>query len=204
MPIRPENLALYIGDVLTDEERYALRVLDVAGVEVARYSAFWEAVVARMLGGELTGHKALHDIDVTIWGRPCRIEVKFATAVFMHYRPIRGEDWSRHVFKWAKPRGNSGKRTVDAIVLLGYDAGLVYTWVVPLTEIRQNCSSITVCTPHDRAVGSHSAWDAYMVPATELLPSVARACHNILDLPMRKANAAARRRSGNAAGDLFT
>lgn len=204
MPIRPENLALYIGDVLTDEERYALRVLDVSGVEVARYSAFWESIVARMLGGELTEHKALHDIDVTIWGRSCRIEVKFATAAFMHYRPIRGEDWSRHVFKWAKPRGNSGKRTVEAIVLLGYDAGLVYTWVVPLTDIRPNCSSITVCTPRDRTVGSHSAWDAYMVPATELLPSVARVCHNILDMPMRKANAAARRRQPMAAGDLFT
>ena len=202
-PIRPENLGLSIVGVLTHDERRALHVLDAAGVDVMRQSSFWEAIVARLLGGELTSHKAFHDIDVSIWGRPCRIEVKFASAVFTHYRPIRGEDWSRHVFKWAKPRGNSGKRTVDAIVLLGNDAGIVYTWVVPLHAIRPDCRSITVCAPRDRTPGSRSSWDAFAVPATELLPSVARICHNILDLPMRKANAAARRRSGNAAGDLF-
>lgn len=40
--------------------------------------------------------------------------------------------------------------------------------------------------------------------ADDNLAALCQRCHNILDLPMRKANAAARRRSGKAAGDLFT
>lgn len=40
--------------------------------------------------------------------------------------------------------------------------------------------------------------------ADDNLAALCQRCHNILDLPMRQTNAAARRRSGNAAGDLFT
>lgn len=197
------DLSMPVRDVLTDDEHHAMHVLQAAGFESARQSAFWEAVVARMLGGSLTEHKALHDVEVTIWGRLCRAEVKFSSATFTHYREIRGQDWSRHVFKWALPRGNSGKHSADVIVLLGHDAGLVYTWVVPREAIHKECRSITICTPRDRQPNSTGRWDSFAIPTTELLPAVALACHNILDLPMRKANAAARRRSGKAAGDLF-
>lgn len=39
--------------------------------------------------------------------------------------------------------------------------------------------------------------------ADDNLAALCQRCHNILDLPMRKANAAARRKSSLAAGDLF-
>lgn len=40
--------------------------------------------------------------------------------------------------------------------------------------------------------------------ADDNLAALCQRCHNILDMPMRKANAAARRRGALAAGDLFT
>lgn len=39
--------------------------------------------------------------------------------------------------------------------------------------------------------------------ADDNLAALCQRCHNILDMPMRKANAAARRRGTRAAGDLF-
>ena len=40
--------------------------------------------------------------------------------------------------------------------------------------------------------------------ADDNLAALCQRCHNILDMPMRKANAAATRRAAKAAGDLFT
>lgn len=164
---------------------------------------FWEHLVARQLGGDITAHKALHDVEVTIWDCICRAEVKYSTAFWMTYRPIRGKDWSRPSFKWALPRGNSGKAGVDAIVLVGREDDRWFFWVVPASEVSASCASITASAPSVRREGSWSRLDRWQVPWDVLLPTFARICHNRYDQKHRQKNASQTRRTKKGNGELF-
>lgn len=194
------------SDLLTGPELEAVECLrDVTGFDTLAQPLFWECAVARRLGGIVTRHKALHDVEVTIWDRVCLGEVKYSTAFFSTYKPIRGKNWSRHTFKWALPRGNSGKAGVDAVVFIGRDVdGLLFCWVVPASEIAADCKSITVAAPSARTIGTWSAWDRWQAPMDAVLPAFARACHNRYDQPHRRKNAAKTRRDGKRTGELFT
>jgi hypothetical protein len=154
-------------ELLADDEREACALVRrEIGLDVLRQPQFWEHVVARYLGGRVTSHGALWDVDVTIWGSPCHAEVKFASAFFASYNPIRGKDWSRDVFRWALPRGNSGKIGADACILIGLDTDrIAYRWVVPITAIKQDCRAITIATPRARTIATmpHIAVKAYAI-----------------------------------------
>ena len=174
------------------------------GIDLFSQPEFWERIVARQLGGEPTMRKALHDVDVEIWGRACRAEVKYSTAFRCSFKAIRGKDWSREVFKWALPRGNSGKAGVDACILVGRDVDdRLFAWVVPQEHIAERCASITMTAPSARASSKPSRWDRYAVPWDAMLPAFARAAHNTYDMPKRRAGIAQRAREAIGCGDLF-
>jgi len=193
-------------DLLLDDERKAVSVLkSEMDFDAFSQPLFWEKIVAQRLGGLATSHKALHDVEVEIWRKTCRAEVKFSRSFLCHFTRIRGKDWSRNIFKWAKPRGCSGKDTVDAVILLGIDSGMVYCWIIPKSDIARNCSSITMTVPAERQ-GSRSRWDQYAVPFDAMLPAFARVCHNRYDAPMRAKGIRERAQEAVAkahVGDLF-
>ena len=192
-------------ELLAPSERVAVDILRASlQFDALAQPLFWETVVARNLGGGVTSHQATHDVEVVIWGRACHAEVKFSSAFTCNYRPIRGKDWTRPVFKWAKPRGGSGKASADAIILIGRDVDkLLYSWIVPRDAIGAKCASITVTTPSHRAPNSISPWDRYATPWDAMLPAFARICHNRYDAPMRRAGIIARARAQLAIADLF-
>jgi hypothetical protein len=193
------------SDLLSEMEMVSvMRLKHSLGLDVLSQPEFWERIVARQLGGEPTAHKALHDVDVPIWGRPCRAEVKYSRAFRSVYKPIRGTDWTRLVFKWALPRGQGGKEGVDACILVGRDVdGLLFCWVVPATTIASTCASITMTAPSNRKAGTHSIWDRWAVPWDAMLPAFADRCHNTYDAANRRAGIRARQRAQRAVGDLL-
>lgn len=194
-----------LDNLVGEQIAQAVRHLrDLTGFSALEQPGFWENWVSTQLGGETTSHQAEYDVDVEIWGRDCRVEVKFSSAFWMSYAEIDGKDWSRFCFKWALPRGNSGKHSADCIVLVGLDVNKqIYFWVLPLLAVSENCSSITIATPEQRRPGTYSAYDRWLVPAGELLPAVADVCHNRLDMPMRQRNAKATRDAKKGQGTLM-
>lgn len=170
--------AIPANGLLVGDERLAAHTLSAGfGFDVFSQPMFWECVVARQLGGIVTAHKELHDIEVNIWGRDCFAEVKFSRSYLGHFSRIRGKDWSRPVFKWAQPRGGSGKNTADAVILIGMDQEMIFSWAVPIGAISPTCASITMTAPLSRSGKQRSPWDDYAVPFDAILPAFARICH---------------------------
>lgn len=195
--------ALPAVDLLSSDERAAVLTLnDGLGFNVFTQPLFWENIIARQFGGTVTHHRSLHDVEVNIWQKDCRLEVKFSRGYIGHFSKIREKDWSRPVFKWASPRGYSGKSSAHAIALIGMENEMIFSWLIPTEKILPNCKSITMTTPSGR-IGHKSRWDKYAVPFDVLLPAFARLCHNRYDMPMRRAGMKARAREACACGDLF-
>ncbi len=192
-------------DILTaDELRAVCYLRNTLDFDAMSQPIFWEKLVARYLGGNTTAHKVAHDVEADIWGRTCRAEVKYSRVYYAKYNGIRGKDWSRDVFKWALPRGNSGKTGVDVIFLIGRERdGKVYAWLVPIADVNVDCASITLTTPRARTVGTYSWWDAYAVPFDNLLPAFACLCHNRYDAPTRAAGIRQRARIALGVPDLM-
>lgn len=181
------DYGVHVKDIVGAEMWRASREFKLIGHDPFRMPGFWDAWLATMLGGATTPAGAEHDVEVEIWGRRLNVECKFSKEFFMAYPPIRGKDWSRWVFKWAKPRGNAGKDTAHAVVLIGlteYD--MVHSWCLPIHAISRACKSITVAASRSRAEDSTGPFDCYMVPFTEILPAVAAVCHNAHDARMRR------------------
>jgi hypothetical protein len=146
------------------------------GFDALRNPEFWEAQIAMQLGGDPTAHKDADDIHVMIWGRMCRAEVKFSRAFHCNYRPIRGQDYSRFMFKWALS-DRQMRQPADAVILIGIDRdGTIYAWVLPSRAARH---SLSVTAPSDRRSANGGRLDAYLVPPTEILPAFARVAHGI-------------------------
>lgn len=192
------------GILSPKQSRVVADYIEAMGYDPLSAPIAWEAIVAQTLGGTTTDHKAAHDVDVVIWGRSCRAEVKFSAAYFGKFEPIRGVDWSRNVFKWSRPRGMSGKYGVDACILIGRDIDQqVYLWIVPVDAIAADCASITVTAPSSRKPRSRSMWDEFQVPWSAMLPAFAAVCHNRYDAPMRRRGIAERAKASAAVGDLL-
>jgi hypothetical protein len=124
-----------------------------------------------------------------------RAEVKFSNAFETTVR-LKSSSYRRTVFKWAAPRGKSGKHTVDAIILIGLDVGrLAYSWVLPRDSIAPDCRSITIATPSQRGTAIEGRLDRFAVPFDQILPAFARL--------VRRAGIKARAHAQRASGDLF-
>lgn len=200
------DYGVHVKDVVGSEIWRASQEFKLIGHDPFRMPGFWEAWLATMLGGATTSAGAEHDVEVDIWGVRRNVECKFSNEFFMAYPPIRGKDWSRWVFKWAKPRGNAGKDSAHSVVLIGLtEADIVYSWCLPIDAISKTCRSITVASPRSRADDSVGPLDRHVVPFTEILPAVAAVCHNSHDAKMRhdgrKQRAAMDRAKGQ--GTLF-
>lgn len=168
------------------------------GMDLLKIPAMWEFWLARQLGGTITSHQAEWDVEVEIWGRQCHVEAKFSNAYFATFGLIRGRNYSRNVFKWGRPRGCSGKNGADCIVFMGLDVdGLLYVWVVPLQEVPM-VPSITISAPSGRLTNVRGRMDDWNIPPDEVLPAVARICHNRHDRKHRDHT----RRYGCEAGQL--
>lgn len=91
-----------INEFLDKKEISSIGILERnIGFKVYEQPKFWEDAVCRMVDGKCLGHKSLHDIEVNIWGRICRIEVKFSTSSATPSQRIR-KDKGR-LDKWEVP-----------------------------------------------------------------------------------------------------
>lgn len=181
-------------DLLTAEQAHAVDILRRGGFDVMRQPLFWETVIAGQFGGATTPHKAGYDVIAEIWGRTCRAEIKFSIAFYCRYNSIRGKDWSRPVFKWALPRGRSGKNEADAVILIGRDVdSLTYGWAVPIDAIASDCASITITAPSARLKNRLGRLDRWSAPFDQLLPAFARIAHNRYDAATRRKGIAERK-----------
>lgn len=191
-------------DIFSEEQIKASKTLLEHGFDVMRQPMFWEVLVATVLGGKTTPHCEEFDVDVSIWGKRCRAEVKFSNVFYCKYSPIRGVDWSRNVFKWAKPRGCAGKDGADACILIGRDVDETnYVWVVPLIAIKRGRASITITAPSSRVTDHRGRLDRWLVPFDQLLPAFAQVCHNRLDAEMRRRGVKERERAKRAVGEML-
>lgn len=162
----------------------------LTGFDAAKSPAFWESWIATQLGGNVTPHKCAWDVAVQIWGKACHVEIKHSNAFWADQR-VKSTDQSGWKYKWALPRGLSGKDGVQCIVLVGLsDHDEVHTWVMPIEVFGRGCSAVTISSPASRRRTYLARYDQYLVPPTELLPAVASICHNRHDTPHRQANAA--------------
>ena len=185
-------------------DRHVDCVRRLTGFDVSRSPHFWETWIAFQLGGEQTEHKGEVDVDVVIWGRRCRAEVKFSRAFWSKYKGIRGKDWSRNSFKWSITIPQDAKRRADALILIGVDLdGVIYSWVVPFSKIKKGRRSLTITAPSSRSDNALGRLDRWNAPPTEILPAFARACHNRYDAPMRREGIKQRARATLAVGDLL-
>lgn len=165
----------------------------------------WEGVVATHIGGKITAHQEGHDVESFMWGKLCRIEVKFSKAFQCRFAPIKGKDMTRRVFKWTKFHSLSKRRDIDAFVLIGLDENdLVYAWVIPAFAISLNTSSATFTAPSNRQKGGYrSALIGYLIYFDQLLPCVARACHLAYDADQHRRSAQLTRHTRRAIRDFF-
>lgn len=179
------------------------RIACECGYNALNSPDLWESWIAGQLGGDRTPKKHPFDVSVEIWGRRLAAEVKFSTAFHGEFTPIRGKSVSRTVFKWVMTKGQVRHRPADAVIFIGLDIDqMIYSWVVPTGELPNGKRSFTITAPSSRrsGVGRMDRWE---VPATEILPAFATACHNTYDLPHRRANAGKTNRAKKAAADLF-
>ena len=158
----------------------------------------WERVVATTLGGSITSKQCAWDVEVNIWGKDCRIEVKFSCAYSALFSEIRGLDCSRNVFKWAGLR----RGRADAFVMIGLDVDdAVYALVIGDRSIVGAATSLTMTAPSSAKAEAKMNWA--IVPFGEILPAVARTCHNDYDAPMRRAGTAKRAKADMAIRDMI-
>lgn len=158
----------------------------------------WEKVIANILGGQVTPKRCPWDVEVEIWGKLCRIEVKLSCAYPALFSEIRGLECSRNVFKWAGLR----RGRADAFVLIGMDIDeAVYALALGQNSIVGAASSLTVTAPSSAKSEARMNWAS--APFGEILPVIARLCHNAYDAPMRRAGIKSRARAQCAAGDFF-
>lgn len=177
MPIHPDDKDRYpqarwgvpANQFMDAEEVRAAAILASAGFNPMEQPLFWEVMVARVLSGITTPRTHQCDVELIVDGRARYAEVKFSNAFSSSFDTGR-----RPVFKWALPRGNSGKHLADAIILIGWHEERAFSWVMPRSAVHQSCKSITVTVPRSRE-GSHGKWDAYAVPFDQLLPEFLRA-----------------------------
>lgn len=187
---------------LTPEEIAAARLMrDQFRVDVTRTFQFWEAAVARITTGALTSQGCPWDIELDYFGAPLRIEVKFSQEFECRFRA-----GSRHVLKFASPKGDGAEKASHVTVLLGIDElDDVHAWAIPSASLPQS-ASITLTSPRVRKGGtSRSPVDVWRCPPTQLLPEVLRAwrCHLHYDRDHHRETAAATRRAAvEAAGQL--
>jgi hypothetical protein len=160
--------------------------------------AMWESQIANQLGGTMTAKRCAWDVDVSIWGKDCRAEVKFSRAYPALFSEMRGHDCSRNVFKWAGLR----RGRADAFILIGLDVDdAVCSFLIPDASIIGPAKSLTITAPSSAKSEARMEWAS--VPFSAILPAFARACHNAYDAPMRRAGTKSRARALNAAADLF-
>ncbi|MYT26092.1 hypothetical protein GTW69_38480 [Streptomyces sp. SID7760] len=185
---------------LTPEEIAAVRLMrDQFGVDVTRTFQFWEAAVARITTGAVTSQGCPWDIELDYFGTRLRIEVKFSQEF-----ECRFQAGTRHVLKFASPKGDGAEKASHVTVLLGIDQlDDVHAWAVPSASLPQS-ASITLTSPRVRRGGtSRSLVDVWRCPPTQLLPEVLRAwrCHLHYDREHHRQTAAVTRRAAvEAAG----
>lgn len=209
MPIKPENRdryavhhAVHIDQILNSDQATATHTLRQSlGFDVLTQPLFWECWVAQQLGGNLTAHSSQHDVEIIGFGRQYFAEVKYSRAFECSF-----SNGVRRVFKWARPRGYAGKATANACILIGLDVdGLVFAWVVPISEISPRCTSITVTSPSERKQATHNRalWERFLIPTDQILPAFLRCCHLVYDAEHHAETARQTRRARRAIGDLF-
>jgi hypothetical protein len=187
---------------LTAEEISAAQLMrDQFAVDVTRTYQFWEAAVARITTGALTPQGCPWDVELDYFGSPVHIEVKFSQEF-----ESRFQAGTRHVMKFASPKGDGAEKASHVTVLLGIDElDDVHAWAVPSASLAQS-ASITLTSPRVRRGGtSRSPVDVWRCPPTQLLPEVLRAwrCHLHYDRDHHRETAAATRRAAvEAAGQL--
>lgn len=186
-------------EVLSSAEKINLG----CGYNILLSPGLWESWIAVQLGGERTPKKHPFDVTIDIWGKKCAGEVKFSTAFSGIFSPIRGKSMSRFVFKWLMTKSQVRDMPAHAVIFIGLDIdATVHSWVVPTCELPPGKRSFTITAPSSRRSGI-GRMDKWAVPATEILPAFAMACHNTYDAPHRKRNATATNRAKKAVGDLF-
>lgn len=166
------SLAEPVSELLNTEEMRAIKLLrDEMAIDVLRTYQFWEAMVARLTTGTLTGHRCPWDVELNQGPHRIRIEVKFAQET-----SCRFSDGPRLIFKWANPKGQKTEKTAHVVTLLGIDANdEVHCWIVPGRALRKS-RSVTLTSPRERLGPHHSrSIDGYRCPVTQLLPEVLRA-----------------------------
>jgi hypothetical protein len=154
----------------------ATAVFLATGFDILRSPDFWESWVSIQLGGTRTPHKTSFDVEVNIWGKNCKAEVKFSNAFWAKFTPIRGDDWSRHCFRWSVTKPQLKKQEADAFILIGLDVDrTIACWVIPAGEMKAN--HITVCVPSER-VGKNGKIDQWKICPGQMLPAFAHHCHD--------------------------
>jgi len=188
------NYGVKFTDMFGPQFLSAAAPFRAVGFDPLRSPGFWESLLATTLGGKQTGHRCEHDVEIEIGGNTYRIECKYSSQYYQRYTPVNGRDYSRHVFKWAKPRGGGGKTGVNALVLIGLTPGdVIYSWCVPRDAIEPGCKSITVAAPEERRSTTYGRWDAYMAPFDAIVGAVMRVCLGYVGVATRPANHAKRR-----------
>lgn len=175
-----QNFGLPLEDFLDSNEIASVAVLKSSlGLDATRSFQFWEAVVARILGGSLTAHKTSWDVTLSYGSTAVFVEVKYAREI-----GCRFATGSRPVFKFALPKGGGRVKSAHVVTLVGIEpAGLVHTWAVPAGLLKQS-KSITLTSPRFRIGRDRSRGvGGYYCPPDQLLPEVLRSyrCHLAYD-----------------------
>jgi len=171
-------------------------------VDIRRTYQFWEAVVARIVGGKLTAHKCGWDVEIEVEPAPLRIEVKYSAAFQCRFR-----SGTRQVFKFADPLGRGGQKAVDALVLIGADhESDLHAWVLPPQALNL-ARSITLTSPKERRGTSTREYplDDFACPPSQILPEVLRAARDrtVYDREHHAQTAYATRRARANTPELF-
>jgi hypothetical protein len=129
------------------------------GLDIAQTSLFWESVVAREVGGELTAHRCQWDIEIWERGFLYRVEVKYAR----EYRETGPP--ARQIMKWPWPRGKPSKvKPAEILVLIGLDwDDQVWSWVTVAEQVAV-CPAVHVMDPRTRQFDAPSKLSGLQVP----------------------------------------
>lgn len=161
-----------LSSFLQAQELEAIRLLQrELDMDATKTFQFWESVVSRIVDGTTTDHRCRWDVELIQGDALIRIEVKFSQEF-----ACRFNNGTRHVFKWAVPKGGRPtEKPSHVTTMIGVDnVDLIHMWVVPSAYIPQ-CKSITVTSPRDRTGGiSKNNMDDWYCPPSQLLPEVLR------------------------------
>jgi hypothetical protein len=176
-PCRSETPVFDLLTFMTPEELDAATLIrDQLGVDLVRTFQFWEAAVARMVGGRTTGHRCPWDVELDYPdGSTIRIEVKFAQTT-----NVKFAQGPRDIYKFADPRGRSTAKDADVLIFIGVNRDdSIDLWVAPCSVIPQS-RSITITVPRARSGGAASVRSllvSYAAPFDQLLVAVLNAYH---------------------------